>query len=189
MVAIMTAFWSVATLACAFTRNYFQLLVARAFIGIGEAGYAPAGTALLSAAYPEKKRARVMGIWNISIPVGIGIGMALGGIIAKYWGWKHAFGLVSIPGFLLAIWAWRLQDYKTVRTPESSIYREGFFANALGHIPIVPDVLGSRLSFRLTKERGYKTNDCGDGVDPGPAVSHCGEGTNPDFALDNGLKE
>jgi len=132
MIAIMTGFWSLATLACAFTRSYTQLLVARAFIGIGEAGYAPAGTALLSAAYPEKKRARVMGIWNISIPLGIGIGMAAGGLIARYWGWQHAFGLVSIPGFLLAIWAWRLPDYKTVRTPGSAIHRAGLWANAVG---------------------------------------------------------
>ncbi len=148
MVAIMTGFWSLATLACAFTTNYFQLLFARAFIGIGEAGYAPAGTALLSAAYPEKKRARVMGIWNISIPVGIGIGMALGGIIASHWHWKHAFGLVSIPGFLLAIWAWRLPDYKNVRTKESSLYKAGFVKNATG-ILRTPSALFTFLGFAM----------------------------------------
>lgn len=148
MVAIMTGFWSLATLACSFTHSYTQLLVARAFIGIGEAGYAPAGTALLSAAYPEKKRARVMGIWNISIPLGIGIGMALGGLIARYWGWKHAFGLVSIPGFLLAIWAWRLPDYKTVRTPGSSLQRAGIWANAIG-ILRTPSALFTFLGFAM----------------------------------------
>lgn len=148
MVAIMTGFWSMATLACAFTTSYFQLLIARAFIGVGEAGYAPAGTALLSAAYPEKKRARVMGIWNISIPVGIGIGMALGGIIARYWGWKHAFGLVSIPGFFLALWAWRLPDYKTVRTPQSALYRAGFVSNALG-IFRTPSAIFTFLGFAM----------------------------------------
>jgi predicted MFS family arabinose efflux permease len=148
MIAIMTGFWSLATLACAFTRSYTQLLVARAFIGIGEAGYAPAGTALLSAAYPEKKRARVMGIWYISIPLGIGIGMAMGGLIARYWGWKHAFGLVSIPGFLLAVWAWRLPDYKTVRTPGSVIHRAGLWANAVG-ILRTPSALFTFLGFAM----------------------------------------
>jgi iron complex outermembrane receptor protein len=54
-------------------------------------------------------------------------------------------------------------------------------------IPIVQDVLGSRLSFRVTKERGYYTNDCGKGRDPGPRVSICGEG--PGFVLPKGLKE
>ncbi len=78
MVAIMTGFWSLATLACAFTGNYLQLLIARSFIGVGESGYAPGGTAMLAAAFPEQKRARVMGLWNVSIPLGMGIGLFAG---------------------------------------------------------------------------------------------------------------
>ena len=79
MVSLMVFLWSLATLACALTKNYTQLLVARAFIGIGESGYAPAGGALLSAAYSEDKRAKALGIWNASIPLGSAIGIALGG--------------------------------------------------------------------------------------------------------------
>jgi MFS family permease len=115
MISIMTFFWSLATLACAFTGGYWQLVVARSFIGIGESGYAPGGTALLSAAYPEEKRARVMGFWNIGIPLGMGIGLAAGGQIAKHWGWHHAFGLVALPGMALAVLAWFLPDYRTVK--------------------------------------------------------------------------
>jgi MFS family permease len=119
MVSVMVFLWSLATLACAFTKNYTQLLVARAFIGIGESGYAPGGAAMLSAAYPEDKRAKVLGIWNASIPLGVGVGLFAGGHIARHWGWQHAFGLVAFPGMLLALAAWFLPDYKTVR-PESS---------------------------------------------------------------------
>ena len=115
MVSVMVFLWSLATLACAFTKNYTQLLVARAFIGIGESGYAPGGAAMLSAAYPEDKRAKALGIWNASIPLGVGIGLFAGGQIAKHWGWQHAFGLVAFPGMLLALGAWFLPDYKTVR--------------------------------------------------------------------------
>ncbi|MFH2008673.1 MAG: MFS transporter [bacterium] len=148
MVAIMTGFWSLATLACMFTRNYAQLLVARAFIGVGEAGYAPAGTALLAGAYPKQKRARVMGLWNMSIPLGIGVGMLCGGLIAREWGWKHAFGLVSLPGFLLAVYAWRLPDYKTVRDPGSAIDRRGFWGNALAVLG-TPSALFTYLGFAM----------------------------------------
>lgn len=117
MVGIMTLLWSLATLACAFTANYWQLLVARSFIGVGESGYAPGGTAMLAAAFPEKKRARVMGFWNVSIPLGMGVGLFAGGQIAKHWGWQHAFGLVAVPGMLLAVLAWFMPDYKTVPPP------------------------------------------------------------------------
>ncbi len=117
MVAIMTGFWSLATLACAFTTNYWQLLIARSFIGVGESGYAPGGTALLAAAFPERQRARVMGFWNVSIPLGMGIGLFAGGLIARRWGWQHAFGLVALPGMVLAVIAWFMPDYKTVPPP------------------------------------------------------------------------
>ncbi len=121
MVAIMTFFWSLATLGCAFTKNFTQLLVMRAFIGVGESGYAPGGTAMLAAAYPVERRARYMGIWNAFIPVGVGIGLAAGGIIAERWGWHHAFGLVAVPGMVLAVFAWFLPDYKSVRPEEQAL--------------------------------------------------------------------
>jgi len=120
MISIMVFLWSLATLACAFTKSYAQLLAARAFLGLGEAGYAPAGSALLSAAYPEGKRARIMGIWNAFIPLGVGLGLAGGGLIAMHWGWQNAFGLMAVPGVILAVMAWFLPDYKTVRTGDAA---------------------------------------------------------------------
>jgi predicted MFS family arabinose efflux permease len=113
-VGLMAVLWSLATLACVFTRNFKQLFSARIAIGIGEAGYAPGGTALISALFPPEKRARILGIWNASIPLGSAIGIALGGIIAEHLGWRHAFGIVAVPGFILALMFFKVRDYKTV---------------------------------------------------------------------------
>ncbi|PKN05441.1 MAG: hypothetical protein CVU74_01715 [Deltaproteobacteria bacterium HGW-Deltaproteobacteria-9] len=113
-IGIMALAWTAATVACAFTRTFPQLLAARAAIGIGEAGYAPAGTAMLSGLFPPEKRSRMMGLWNISIPLGIAVGIGLGGFIATHWGWRHAFGLVAIPGAIVAILFFFVKDYKTV---------------------------------------------------------------------------
>jgi MFS family permease len=151
MVSIMVIFWSLATLACAFTKNYAQLLVARAFIGIGESGYAPGGTAMLAAAYPDDKRARVMGIWNAAIPLGVGIGLFAGGTIAKTWGWQHAFGLVAVPGTLLGLAAWFLPDYKTVGPGAAATGIDslgGFFVKAAGVLR-VPSLLFTYLGFAM----------------------------------------
>ena len=38
----------------------------------------------------------------------------LGGIIAARLGWKHAFGLVAIPGLMVSILFLFVKDYKTV---------------------------------------------------------------------------
>lgn len=148
MVALMTAFWSVATVACAFTTNYWQLLVARSFIGVGEAGYAPGGTAMLSAAFPEEKRARVMGLWNISIPLGMGVGLFAGGWIARHSGWQHAFGLVALPGFLLAVVAWFLPDYQTVAAAPSSGLA-GHFMRDLRTVLRRPSLVFTFLGFAM----------------------------------------
>jgi MFS family permease len=114
MIATMAVVWSLATAACAFTKNFSQLLLARLFIGAGEAGYAPGGTAMISALYPEKKRPIVIGIWNASIPIGSALGLMVGGWIAAHYGWKHAFGIVAIPGFIIALLFFLVKDYKTV---------------------------------------------------------------------------
>jgi len=113
-IGLMAIFWSLATAACALMPNFKALLSTRALIGMGEAGYAPGGTAMLSGLYPPEKRARMMGIWNASIPLGSALGIALGGVIATYLGWRHAFGLVAIPGFIIAILFFFIKDYKTV---------------------------------------------------------------------------
>jgi MFS family permease len=113
-IGIMALIWSMATLACAFTKTFPQLLMTRAGIGIGEAGYAPAGTAMLSGLFPPEKRSRMMGLWNMSIPLGIAVGIGVGGFVAQHWGWRHAFGLVAIPGALIAILFFFVKDYKTV---------------------------------------------------------------------------
>jgi MFS family permease len=113
-IAIMALMWSVATALCAFTKSFPQLLIARSGIGIGEAGYAPAGTAMLSGLFPPEKRSRMMGLWNMSIPLGIAVGTAVGGFVAQHWGWRHAFGLVALPGAIAAILFFFAKDYKTV---------------------------------------------------------------------------
>jgi MFS family permease len=113
-IGIMAIVWSLATALCAITGNYVQLFMARILIGFGEAGYAPGGSAMISGMYPLEKRSKMMGFWNASIPLGSAIGVTMGGIIAQSLGWKHAFGIVALPGLIIAILFLFVKDYKTV---------------------------------------------------------------------------
>ncbi len=101
-------FWSAATFLSGLAGSYAWLLVARALVGVGEAAYAPAGSAELTATFPQTARARVQGIFNAGMFVGGAAGLALGGILADSIGWRPAFFVVGAPGFLLAILLWRL---------------------------------------------------------------------------------
>jgi len=120
-IGIMVLLWSIATGMAAFVKTFPQLLLTRLGVGIGEAGYSPGGTAMISAMYPREMRSRMVGLWNASIPLGSALGVGIGGIIATRWGWKHAFGLVALPGFVLAIlFFFFARDYRTVKLEKQS---------------------------------------------------------------------
>ncbi len=101
-------FWSAATFLSGLAGNYYWLLIARALVGVGEAAYAPAGAAEITATFPQTARARVQGIFNAGMFLGGAAGLALGGMLADSIGWRPAFFVVGAPGFLLAILLWRL---------------------------------------------------------------------------------
>ncbi len=113
-VGLMATIWSLATLACAFTKNYSQLIVARTAIGTGEAGYVPAGNAIISALFPPRLRATLIGLFMGAVAIGSAAGVVVGGFIAVHYGWRHAFGIVGIPGLFFAILFFFTRDYRTV---------------------------------------------------------------------------
>ena len=111
----MAILWSLATAACAVAGNFGQMLVARFFIGAGEAGYAAGGASLLSASFPQRLRGTVMGISQSAGMLGSVLGVVLGGFIAARWGWRAAFGIVALPGLVFAMLILFARDYKNVK--------------------------------------------------------------------------
>lgn len=110
----MATTWSLATVACMFTSNYGQLFAARAVVGVGETGYGSVGAALLSTLFPKRLRGALMGAFFAAASLGSVLGVVLGGVIAAKWGWKAAFGVVGVPGLILALMYLLVRDYKTV---------------------------------------------------------------------------
>jgi MFS family permease len=112
-VFVMAATWSLACISCMFTRNYTQLFAARALVGLGEAGYGSVGTALIASHFPARMRSTLLAAFLSSASIGSVLGVVLGGIIATHWGWKAAFGVVGIPGLVLALLYLNVSDYRT----------------------------------------------------------------------------
>src|SRR5579863_2723031 len=101
-------FWSGATFFTGLAGSFRTLLIARGLVGIGEAAYTPAGTAVISASFPKEVRARVQGAFDIGMFIGGATGISLGGYMAAKFGWRYAFFLVGIPGVILGLTALRL---------------------------------------------------------------------------------
>jgi predicted MFS family arabinose efflux permease len=103
IVAGAVAIWSGMTALSGLTQNFYQLLLARIGVGIGEAGGSPPSHSILSDYYPAKERGRAMAIYSTGVYLGILIGFIVGGWVNEHYGWRIAFFAVGLPGLLVAL--------------------------------------------------------------------------------------
>jgi MFS family permease len=123
-------------------------------VGAGEAGFSSGGTALLSTGFPAHIRSRILGIFNMMMPLGMIIGVVLGGYLsANYGGWRTPFYVFAIPGLILGIIAFFLRDYKTT-TNGASNEGQGFFKSA-GTLMKIPTLKWVYLSYGLHNYMTY----------------------------------
>ncbi|MCX2180665.1 MFS transporter [Streptomyces sp. SKN60] len=119
-IAVMGTVWSLAAMACAVVGNYAQLLAARAAIGLGEAGYGPAGGALMAGLFPQRLRATVVGALQAAGPLGVVLGVFLGGLMVPSLGWRMTLAVFAAPGLLLALLFLKVREGREGRTPVAS---------------------------------------------------------------------
>ncbi len=100
---IMALVWAGATVACGFSESFVALLIARALVGLGEAGYGSAGSAILAHAFPTRLHSTVMGSFLAAAMIGSVLGVVLGGLIAQHLGWRMAFIAMGVFGLVLAV--------------------------------------------------------------------------------------
>jgi MFS family permease len=103
VISVCLAIWSAMTALSGLAMNYWQLLIARIGVGIGEAGGSPPSHSILADYFAPEKRSTALGVYALGIPVGILFGNLAGGWINEFFGWRNAFLVVGIPGVLLAI--------------------------------------------------------------------------------------
>lgn len=103
IIALSLGVWSLMTVVCGFAQNFVQLVLARVGVGIGEAGCTPAAHSLISDHVSITRRATAMAIYNMGIPLGGMIGMAMGGLVADAYGWRAAFMIAGAPGLVLVL--------------------------------------------------------------------------------------
>lgn len=102
-ITAMAVMWGLATIACGLTGNFMALLIARAFVGLGEAGYASAGGAILLQVFPARMHSTILGTFMSFSLFGSVIGVVVGGSLAQQVGWQMAFILVGGGGLALAL--------------------------------------------------------------------------------------
>lgn len=147
-IALMAIIWSAFTYITGLGKSFLGVLVPRSLVGIGEAGFTSGGIPMIAAAFPEEKRGRAMGIFNMAIPIGSAIGMLLGGVISKAWGWRMAFFIFAVPGVVLGILALFMKDYSVQAVPQEAGPKVNIFKAAITLLRI-PTLLWLYLGFAM----------------------------------------
>ncbi|PTT76577.1 MFS transporter, partial [Pseudomonas sp. HMWF010] len=63
IIGLSVAAWSAFTVVCGFAQNFWQLVLARIGVGVGEAGCTPAAHSLISDYVPREKRASAIAFY------------------------------------------------------------------------------------------------------------------------------
>lgn len=103
IIAASIIVWSGFTVLCGQAANFWQLVLARIGVGIGEAGCTPAAHSLITDYTPKEKRASAIAFYSIGTPLGSLIGLAMGGVIADAYGWRMAFVVAGLPGVVIGL--------------------------------------------------------------------------------------
>ena len=94
LIAIGVLFWSAATAACGLAKLYWQFLVCRIGVGVGEAALSPAAYSLIADSFPRERRATAISVYSMGVYLGSGLAFLVGGLVIKF---ASAQGDVHLP--------------------------------------------------------------------------------------------
>ena len=103
IISVAVAVWSGMTALCGLAGNFWQLLLARIGVSVGEAGCTPPAHSLISDYFPVSRRASALSIYALGIPIGSLLAAIAGGYLAEEVGWRMAFILLGLPGIIIAL--------------------------------------------------------------------------------------
>jgi MFS family permease len=112
VIALGTIAWSLGSLLSAVAQTFMHLLIARAFVGIGEIVLFPAALSIIYDSAPRERLATAIGIFGSGGPIGSAAALLGGGWLASsaslgpgdahVEGWRWAFALCAASGILVA---------------------------------------------------------------------------------------
>jgi MFS family permease len=110
VIAVVLASWGAISGLNALVKSFWQFLLVRATLGIGETVDNPASQSLIADYYPTDVRGRAFALQRATPFFGQALGLGLAGGVASLLSWRWAFLLVGVPGSLLALAVWRLPE-------------------------------------------------------------------------------
>jgi len=117
--------WSLATAACGLAKDFWQLMLARVGVGVGEAGLNPCATSVITDLFPPTRLTLAMAVYSIGASVGMGCAYLFGGvlvdlvsqadsivlpIVGELSSWQVVFIIVGVPGVFVALLSFTMPE-------------------------------------------------------------------------------
>ena len=118
LVAAGFVVWSFFTAGCGIAKTFWQMMLMRIGVGVGEASLSPAAYSMISDYFPSNRRATALSVYGMGIYLGSGLASLLGGVVIKLasvqeswtlpligatYPWQIIFFAVGLPGVVFAL--------------------------------------------------------------------------------------
>jgi MFS family permease len=103
IIAVALITWSILSALCGVAATFPQLLLARAGVGVAEAGCSPPAHSLISDYFEPSQRASALSIYSCGISLGYILAAVGGSYVVQHWGWRAACVTVGLPGIGVAL--------------------------------------------------------------------------------------
>lgn len=161
--------WSLASAACGMAHNFWQLLLARLGVGVGEAGLNPAATSMIADFFPRERLTTAMAVFAMGSTIGSGCAYLLGGkivdwvanmdsivipLVGQIHSWQAVFYIVGIPGAFLSLLIFTVPE--PLRRGQDVAQRQmSFWQNAFGAYGNLFKFIRSHRRFFLCHYTGF----------------------------------
>lgn len=124
--------WSLMTIACGLTKQFWTVLLARVGVGVGEATLTPATTSLLGDFFPREQIPLALSVFQTGAIMGSGLAFIIGGLVLELVEgaaplvlpgigplapWQQTFVYVGLPGLALTLVFLLLREPTRRRSP------------------------------------------------------------------------
>ena len=144
--ALAISIWALSSIGHSVVHSVMGFCIARALLGLGEAGNFPAAIKATTEWFPSEERALATGLFNSGTNVSFFIAPILIAAVTMHFGWRSAFLCTGSMGLLWLV-IWLLFPYNRLR--------RGLTVTQQDLRRVIPDVQGKALYAVLFRSRGF----------------------------------
>ncbi|KAK7328053.1 hypothetical protein VNO77_22148 [Canavalia gladiata] len=96
LIGVGLSVWTLATLCCGFSFNFWSISICRMLVGVGEASFVSLAAPFIDDNAPVAQKTAWLAMFYMCIPSGYALGYVYGGLVGSHFGWRYAFWVESL---------------------------------------------------------------------------------------------